>query len=325
MTRPAELLGLGGARPRRVVTNEELGRRLDTADEWIRSRVGIRERRIAAPEDTVVSLAAAAGRNALVAGAVEPGELDLVIVATCTAESAIPQAAAQVAVALGAAGVGAFDLNAACAGFTTALAVARDLVGAGTVDRVLVVASEKMSDWLDWDERSVAVLMGDGAAAAVVAPAADPAAPSGIGPVVWGSRGRDASVLGIPDRRSYLQMDGREVFRWASALGPEVLEVVKRSGLEPEDVGIFVPHQANGRIVDVLARSVGLPEQVPVARDLEIAGNSSAASVPLAFTQAVVDGTVAPGAHALLFAFGAGLAYAGQLVRVPARAVMSDV
>lgn len=308
----SRVLALGGYRPERVLTNTELAAMVDTSDEWIGSRVGIRERRIAAASQTPVDLAAHAGGKALAASGLQPSEIDLVIVATCTMESSIPQAAAQVAHHLDIDCPGAFDVNAACAGFCYALAVASDAVRAGSARHALVIGSEKMSQWIDWTDRSTCVLFADGAGAAVIGPADD----IGIGPVVWGSSGGKAGVLGIPDRHSFLQQDGKEVYRWATSLAGVVEQACERAGVGLADLDVFVPHQANVRIIDAMVGHLGL-EGVVVAKDVITSGNTTAASTPLALSRMVDRGEVRSGGHALLFGFGAGLSYAAQVIEVP--------
>ncbi len=313
----ARILGLGEYRPSKVVTNAELARTVDTDDEWIRSRVGIRSRRIAEPDQTVMDMAVAAGGKAIAASGLPPADIDLVIVATCTMESAIPNAAGQVAHRLGIQAPGAFDVNAGCAGFCYALAVAADHVRAGTATNVLVIGAEKMSAWVDWTDRSSCILFGDGAGAAVVGPVADPDQPPGIGPVVWGSVGALADKISIPDRTSSLRQDGQRVFWWATAeLPPVARAACERAGVAPQDLVAFVPHQANLRIIEGLAKRVGIPQAV-VARDIVETGNTSAASVPLALCGLLASGEVPSGSPVLLFGFGAGLTYAAQVVIAP--------
>jgi 3-oxoacyl-[acyl-carrier-protein] synthase-3 len=313
----ARILGLGEHRPSAVVTNDELAATLDTTDEWIRSRVGITSRRIAAPDETVMDMAVAAGGKAIAASGLLPADIGLVIVATCTMETTIPNAAAQVAYRLGIAAPGAFDLNACCAGFCYALAVAADHVRSGTVRHALVIGAEKMSAWVDWTERSTCVLFGDGAGAAVVGPVADPAQPSGIGPVVWGSVGALADKITVPDRASRLRQDGSRVFWWATAeLDPIARLACERAGVDPAELAGFVPHQANLRIIEGLAKRIGAPNAV-VARDIVDTGNTSAASVPLALSRLLSSGAIPSGGPILLFGFGAGLSYAAQVVIAP--------
>ncbi|HYA50116.1 MAG TPA: beta-ketoacyl-ACP synthase 3, partial [Streptosporangiaceae bacterium] len=203
------ILAFGGYQPARVVTNDELAATVDTTDEWIRSRVGIASRRIAGPDESLADMATAAGGKALAASGLPAADIDLVIVATCTAETAIPNIAATVATRLGIAAPGAYDLNAACAGFCYALATASDAVRSGTSRHVLVVGAEKLSQWVDWTDRSTCIIFADGAGAAVVGPVSDPQAGPGIGPVVWGSDGAMADKIEIKDRNSFLMQEGQ--------------------------------------------------------------------------------------------------------------------
>ena len=310
------VLGIGGYQPDRVVTNEDLAKTVDTNDEWIRSRVGIASRRIAADGETVADMAEAAGAKALAASGLGPEAIDLVIVATCTPESQIPNVAAGVADRLGIKAVGAFDLNAACAGFCYALNVAADAVRAGTSRNVLVIGAEKLSQWVDWTDRSTCIIFADGAGAAVVGRSAD-GEPAGIGPVVWGSAGDQAERITIPDRNGYLRQDGQAVFRWTTtALAPVAREACERAGVKPGDITAFVPHQANLRIVEAIARRLGIPRE-RVADDIVHAGNTSSASIPLALARMEEQGRLEPGTPALLLGFGAGLSYAAQVITLP--------
>lgn len=312
----ARILGLGEHQPTTVVTNADLAARMDTTDEWIRSRVGIASRRIAGPDESVADMAVAAGGKALAASGLAPTDVDLVIVATCTMPSPIPSAAAQVASRLGIPAPGAYDLNAACAGFVYGLTTAASAVTSGAATNVLLIGAEKLSDWVDQDDRSTAIIFADGAGAAVVGPAAE-AADVGIGPVVWGSAGDSSELISIPARDGFLGQEGQAVFRWATtAMAPVAKEACRRAGIAPSDLVAFVPHQANLRIVEAIARRLGAPD-VLVADDIVEAGNTSSASVPLALARMVARGEVRSGDPVLLLGFGAGLTYAGQVVLCP--------
>jgi 3-oxoacyl-[acyl-carrier-protein] synthase-3 len=313
----ARVLAFGGYQPARVVTNDELAQTVDTTDEWIRSRVGIASRRIAGPDETVADMAVQAGGKALAASGLSPDDIDLVIVATCTPEVQIPNTAAQVARRLGIMAPGAYDLNAACAGFCYALANAADAVRTGTARNVLVIGAEKLSQWVDWTDRSTCIIFADGAGAAVVGPVADPGDAPGIGPVLWGSDGDLADKIYIKDRNSFIFQEGQAVFRWATtALAPLAKAACERAGVEPADLAAFVPHQANLRIVEAIARRLGAPQAI-VANDIVNAGNTSSASIPLALSRMIERGEVGAGAHALLVGFGAGMCYAAQVITVP--------
>jgi 3-oxoacyl-[acyl-carrier-protein] synthase III len=312
----ARILAFGGYQPDNVVTNNDLARQMDTSDEWIRSRVGIISRRIAGPEESVTDMATAAGGKALAASGLSAADIDLVIVATCSTDVPIPNVSATVAHRLGIIGPGAYDLNAACAGFCYALAAASDTIRAGSAGHILVVGAEKMSAWMDWNDRSTCIIFADGAGAAVVGPAG-PGEPPGIGPVVWGSAGDMAERITIPGRNGGLRQDGQAVFRWATTqLHPVALQACERAGIKPEDLSAFVPHQANLRIVEAIARRLGIPRE-RVADDIVHAGNTSSASIPLALSRMAERGALEPGTAALLLGFGAGLCYAAQVITIP--------
>jgi 3-oxoacyl-[acyl-carrier-protein] synthase-3 len=314
--RGAKVLGFGGYQPDKVVTNDDLAKLVDTNDEWIRARVGIASRRIAREDESVVDMAEAAGAKALAASGLEPSEVDLVIVATCSPLTPLPNVAAVVAHRLGIVAPGAYDLNAACAGFCYAIATASDAVRAGSARNVLVIGAEKMSDWIDWTDRSTCIIFADGAGAAVVGPTED-GEPSGIGPVVWGSAGDQAQKITITGRTGALTQDGQAVFRWATtALYPIALEACTRAGVAPADISAFVPHQANLRIIEAIAKKLGIPRD-RVADDIVHAGNTSSASIPLALSRMSEQGRLQPGTPALLIAFGAGLSYASQVITIP--------
>jgi 3-oxoacyl-[acyl-carrier-protein] synthase III len=309
----ARIVAFGHYQPSRVVTNAELAQHIDTNDEWIRSRVGIAERRIAAPEETVTDMSVQAGGKALAAGGLSPDDVDLVIVATCTPESPIPNVSASVAHRLGIAAPGAFDVNAACAGFCYALATASDAIRSGSARNVLVIGAEKLSQWVDWTDRATCIIFADGAGAAVVTGADTP----GIGPVVWGSSGGHADKIFIKDRNSHLFQEGQSVFRWATTtLHPVAIEACRRAGVDPAELAAFVPHQANLRIVEAIARRVRAPNAV-IADDIVTAGNTSAASIPLAISRMAERNQLPSGAPALILGFGAGLTYAAQVIKIP--------
>jgi 3-oxoacyl-[acyl-carrier-protein] synthase-3 len=312
----ARIISLGGYQPGNVVTNDDLAAQVDTSDEWIRSRVGIISRRFAGPDESVADMAVVAGGKALAGSGLAPADIDLVIVASCSAEAPIPNASAMVAHRLGIGAPGAYDLNAACAGFCYALANAADAVRAGTARHVLVIGSEKMTAWIDPHDRSTCIIFADGAGAAVVGPVAD-GEPAGIGPVVWGSAGDLAAKIGIPDRNSYMYQEGQAVFRWATtAMHPIAIQACERAGVAVSDLSAFVPHQANLRIVEAIARRLGVPRE-RVADDIVHAGNTSSASIPLALARMTERGDLKSGSPALLLGFGAGMCYAAQVITVP--------
>jgi 3-oxoacyl-[acyl-carrier-protein] synthase-3 len=313
----ARILAFGGYQPDNVVTNDDLAAVMDTNDEWIRSRVGIASRRIAAPEETVADMAVAAAGKAIAGSGVSLADIDLVIVATCSAESLIPNVSATVAHRLGIAGPGAYDINAACAGFCYGLANASDAIRGGSARHVLVIGAEKMSAWVDQGDRSTRIIFADGAGAAVVGPVDDAANQPGIGPVAWGSDGGLAEKIVIKDRNSFLTQEGQAVFRWAtSELHRLGLEACERAGVRPQDLAAFVPHQANLRIIEALARKVGVARE-RLADDIIHAGNTSSASIPLALARMTERGDLESGAPVLLIGFGAGMCYAAQVITVP--------
>ena len=328
----ASILGLGAYRPRRVVSNQQLVERIDSTDQWIRSRSGIVTRRFADEDETVAAMSVAASRQALAEGGIDAGQLDCVIVATVSHLLQTPSVAAQITHELGATPAAAFDVSAACAGFCYGVSLAADMVRAGSARHVLVIGVERLSDLLDLTDRSTAFIFADGAGAAIVGPSDEP----GIGPVVWGSDGERFDLIRQetpwpvdpdpgeePDPDSIkgahvLRMEGSPVFRWASFEMAKVAQrTLEATGLTVDDLDLFVPHQANMRITDLMARALGLPPHVVIARDIAEQGNTSAASVPLALRRLVEDGSARRGDLALLIAFGAGLVYAAQVVRMP--------
>ncbi|HLX46756.1 MAG TPA: beta-ketoacyl-ACP synthase III [Streptosporangiaceae bacterium] len=312
----ARILAFGGYQPANEVTNDDLARTVDTSDEWIRARVGIASRRIAGPDESVPDMAVAAGGKAIAASGLSPADIDLVIVATCTHEVQIPNVSATVAHRLGITAPAAYDLNAACAGFCYALAGASDAVRAGSARHVLVIGAEKLSQWVDWTDRSTCIIFADGAGAAVVGPAAGPGQ-AGIGPVAWGSAGDLAGTIQIADRNSFITQEGQAVFRWATTkLHPVAQAACAKAGVDPQDLAAFVPHQANLRIMESLARQLGVPRE-RVADDIVHAGNTSSASIPLALSRMIERDELGSGEHALLLGFGAGLSYAAQVITMP--------
>jgi 3-oxoacyl-[acyl-carrier-protein] synthase-3 len=313
--RGTKIVAMGHYQPAKVLTNEDLTHIVDTTDEWITSRVGIKERRVAESE-TVADMATAAAGKALANAGLTPYDIDQVIVATCSSIDRCPNVACRVANNLGITAPAAFDLNTGCSGFEYALATADHAIRAGAARRALVIGAEKLTDVTDYTDRTSCILFGDAAGAAVVEAVGDDEEP-GIGPVLWGSDPSKGSVLTIEGRRPYIKQDGPTVFRWTQTELPKLIaETCRRAGVEPSELGGFVAHQANLRIIEPLAKKLGATNAV-VARDIVESGNTSAASVPMALSKLIERGELTSGVPVLLFGFGGGLTYAGQVVRCP--------
>lgn len=321
----ARMLGVGSYSPARVVTNAEMCERIDSTDEWIRERSGITERRFAAPDETVADMAVAAASKALASAGITADQVDCIIVASVTHLKATPSAAAEVSHRLGAGRAPAFDISAACAGFCYGLSMAQDFIRGGSATYVVVIGVEKLTDIVDPNDRSTAFLFADGAGAAVIGPSDTPA----IGPTVWGADGSQLDAITMSGRYEDLRdndhaeyphvvMQGQAVFRWAvhdmSIVAQQALDA---AGITADQLDAFIPHQANLRIVDAMVRSLKLPANIPVARDIVTSGNTSAASIPLAMDHMLQAGQIRSGGLALLIGFGAGLAYAAQVVELP--------
>jgi 3-oxoacyl-[acyl-carrier-protein] synthase-3 len=321
----ARILGGGGYRPARVVTNDDICQYIDSSDEWIRERTGIVTRHFADADETVVDMSAAASAKALASAGIAADQIDTVIVSTVTHLSQTPSAAAELAFRLGTRAPAAFDLSAACAGFSYGLAIAQDLIRGGSATHVLVVGVEKLSDLTDPTDRSIAFIFGDGAGAVVIGPSDTP----GIGPVVWGSDGEQTEAITqdftwnvLRDDPGHkfpsLRMNGQQVFRWAVfEIAKVAQEALDAAGITSEQLDVFIPHQANMRITDAMKKKLNLPDRVVVARDIAETGNTSAASIPLAMGRMLEEGQIKRGDVALLIGFGAGLVYSAQVVVVP--------
>ncbi|SDK69705.1 3-oxoacyl-[acyl-carrier-protein] synthase-3 [Actinopolyspora mzabensis] len=310
------VLGFGSAQGNRVVTNDDLTQYVETNDEWIQQRVGIVSRRLGEDDQTVVSMAVEAGSKAVADAGLSPADVDQVIIATCTMPGPIPNAAAQVADRIGITTPGAFDLNAACAGFCYALNTASDFIRGGSARRVLVIGAERFQEWLDWEDRANCIIFADGAGAAVVGPAEEPA----IGPAALGSAGDMVDTIYLRENR-YIYQEGQTVFRWAtSEVAPVAARAVEQAGLQLSDVDALVAHQANLRIVEAVAKKLrqqGARDDLVVARDIVHSGNTSAASIPLAIDHMRSAGEINSGDVLLLVGFGAGLSYGGQVIICP--------
>ena len=323
--REARILGIGTYRPSRVVPNAEIVEAIDSSDEWIQQRSGIKERRFAGPDESIQMMSVAASRQALEQAGIEAAQVDCVIVATVSHMLQTPAIATAIAHELGTDKSPAFDISAACAGFCHGLALGSDMVRGGSAKHVLVIGVERLTDITSLNDRGTAFIFADGAGAAVVGPSDE----VGIGTVVWGSDGeqfdlirqtedwRDVMTQDKP-AMPHLVMQGAAVFRWASfEMAKVAAQALDRAGITADDLDVFVPHQANMRIIDAMARSMKLPATVKIARDIAEQGNTSAASIPLALGRMIEEGEAKSGDVALLIAFGAGLAYAAQVVTVP--------
>ncbi|MEU3369076.1 beta-ketoacyl-ACP synthase III [Streptomyces sp. NPDC006711] len=311
--RGSRVVAVGHYQPAKVLTNDDLAELVDTSDEWISSRVGIRTRHVAGPDEPVDELAAHAAAKALAGAGLTPADIDLVLVATSTALDRSPNTAARVAARLGMGSPAVMDLNVVCAGFTHALATADSLVRTGTATRALVIGADSMTAVTDWTDRSTCVLVGDGAGAVVIEASEDAL----IGPVLWGSVPEMGHAVRIEGSPPVFAQEGQSVYRWATTqLPPIARQVCERAGLTPEDLAAVVLHQANLRIIEPVARKIGAVNAV-VARDVVESGNTSAASIPMALSKLVERGEISTGDPVLLFGFGGNLSYAGQVVRCP--------
>ena len=327
--RYSEVLGFGVHRAQRVVTNEEIIGPIDSSDEWIRERTGIVQR-LWAPDDVdIIDMGADAASKALAHAGITAEQLGTVIVSTISHPYQTPSAAVLVAARIGATNAGAFDVSAACAGFPYGVGLADGIISTGQSDYVLVVGVEKLSSWTDPTDRGTAFIFADGAGAFVLGPADAP----GVGPTIWGADGTEFNTIVVTPnwlelREQFrasgdftwptLRMEGQKVFKWAvSSMVTVCYQALEAAGLTPDDIQLFVPHQANNRITDAMVRGLKFPESVIIARDIIMTGNTSAASIPLALDGLVNDGLAKSGDLALMVGFGAGLAYAAQVVRVP--------
>ncbi|MTB72536.1 beta-ketoacyl-ACP synthase III [Arsenicicoccus sp. MKL-02] len=310
----SSIVSVGHYQPERILDNEELSRLVDTSDEWITRRVGIAQRRVAAPDETVADMATNAARDALQDKGIDPAGIDLVIVATCTNHDRSPSTAAQVARRLGLGTTPAvMDVNAVCSGFCHALALADQAIATGSATRAVVVGVDKFTDFIDWSDRTTCILVGDGAGAVVVEASPEPR----VSPVVWGSVPDMGDAVVIKELPDGFSQQGQAVFRWTTTELPAIArQICDRAGIAPSELGAIVLHQANLRIIEPLAARIGAVDAV-VSTDVVESGNTSAASVPLALSKLVRSGRVPSGAPILLFGFGGGLAYAGQVVRCP--------
>ena len=322
----AHIVGWGMYVPQNVVTNDDLAQRVDTSDTWIRSRTGIRERRVALEKETTASMAVCAAKEALDQARVHPIDVDLIVVATLTPEHIMPATACLVQDALGAKNAGAFDLSAGCTGFVYALSVASSMIRSGSAKVAIVIGSETMSRIIDWDDRSTCVLFGDGAGAVVLQASEEP---GGVLATVLGSDGAGGNHLIVPaggskmptniqtvaERQHFLKMNGPEVFRFATrVMGRAAKEACEQADVDLKDIDLFIPHQANTRIIQSATKYLKLDE-AKVYENLHKYGNTSSASIPIALCEAIAEGRVKERDHLVFVGFGAGLTWGATVVQ----------
>ena len=332
--RHAAITGWGMAIPDRVLTNADLERLVETTDEWIVSRTGIKERRVVGANDSTTSLSVAAARQALEKADLTADDIDLIIVGTCTPDQFLVSQACLVQAEIGG-NAGAFDLGAACSGFVYALVTGSQFIQSGLYDRVLVIGVDTLTRFVDYSDRSTCVLFGDGAGAVVLEATdqkrgllssvlgADGVGHKHLYVPGWGSLVPESAEL-FPEYRPYLQMNGREVFKFAvRVMGDAAAEAVERAGLTLDDVDMFIPHQANSRIIDAAAKRLDLPQD-RIWTNLDRYGNTSAASVPIALFEAIDAGKIEDGDNLVFVAFGGGLSWAAGVVRWGTAGVCRD-
>ena len=330
MMRYAHIIGWGRYLPDRIVTNDELAAMVDTSDEWIYQRTGIRTRHIAAPHETTATLAFEAAARALTVADLHPSQVELIIVATSTPEYMFPSTACKVQDYLGASRAGAFDLSAACSGFVYALQMAAQSIATGSVRNAVVIGSETMSRVIDWQDRGTCVLFGDGAGAVVLQGSS---VPGGVMATTLRSDGSGADLLSLPAlyhnpvpiagaefssngyHKNIVDMDGRQVYRFATnVIASSIQEVLKQAELTIDDIALIVPHQANTRIIEAAAKKLKLPMD-KFYLNVEHNGNTSAASIPLALCDAVRDGRLRPDDNVVFVGFGGGLTWGASIVK----------
>jgi len=320
----SRILSFGAARGDVIVTNDELVEAIDSSDEWIRQRTGIITRKRARKGVDAIDLAETASREAIERAGIRPDQLGAVLISTISNVAVTPSMASLLADRIGATPAPAYDISAACAGYTYGIAQADALIRAGAAEYVLVVGAEKLSQYVDPTDRSISFLLGDGAGAAIVGPSDDP----GISATVWGSDGSKWDAVGMNATfEEYLdgekpwprmRQDGQTVFRWAVwEMAKVAKQALEGAGVTAADLAAFIPHQANMRIIDELAKQIGLPDTVQIGRDIETTGNTSAASIPLATHRLLEEHPELSGGLALQIGFGAGLVFGAQVVRLP--------
>ncbi len=326
MERYAHIVGWGLAVPERVLTNADLARMVDTNDEWIYTRTGIRERRIAGPKETTVSLSTQAARAALDSANIDPETVDLIIVATSTPNHIMPATACLVQDALGAVNAGGFDLSAACTGFIYALNMGAAAIQSGAHNTVVVIGAETMSRIVNWNDRGTCILFGDGAGAVVLRASEHPggvlctvtrADGSGGDSLVVpaGGSAAPASFETVRDHKHTIHMDGKAVYRFATRVVVAVIrEAVQKAGLTLDDIALFVPHQANRRIIESAGQTLGVPED-RLFMNIDRMGNTSAASIPIALAEAAQQGRLRPNDHVVVVGFGSGLTWGASVIK----------
>lgn len=328
ITQNSRVLSVGAFRPARVVPNSEIVDLIESSDEWIQQRTGIASRHLAAKDESLIDMSVKAVQIAIDRAKISVEEIDAIIFATISYPFQAPSAATELAARIGANKSAAFDISAACAGFSYGVGMASDFVRNKTAKYVLVVGGEKLSDFTDPTDRATAFIFADGVGAVIVGPSET----VGIGPTIWGSdvQNRDAitlepSFLEFKNGKSVddvgwpnIAQEGQRVFRWAVyEMAPVGRAAIEAAGITPGDLAAFIPHQANERIIDSLVKSMGLPDTVEVARDIRTTGNTSSASIPLAMDRLLHEHPDLHGKNALLIGFGAGLVFAAQVVELP--------
>ncbi|MFH1709946.1 MAG: beta-ketoacyl-ACP synthase III [bacterium] len=316
----AKIIGTGSYVPKKVLTNFDLEKIVDTSDEWIRERTGIRERRIAADGEATSDLALEAARRAIESAKIDPKELELIIVGTSSPDMLFPSTACIIQDKIGAVNAAAFDVSAACSGFNYALAAAASFIESGLYNNVLVIGADTLAKYLDWTDRNTCILFGDGAGAAILKGSADG---SGILASHLGAEGSGGKYLIMPGggsrdpeaKKRFIWMDGKEVFRFAAKVLPKCVKaVLEKAKLKIEDVSLLIPHQANIRIIDFALKNLGLSKN-KVYVNLDRYGNTSAASIPIALDEALKEGRIKKGDIVALAGFGAGLTYGANIVK----------
>ena len=319
---------MGAYRPARVVPNSEIVDLIESSDEWIQQRTGIASRHIAAEDESLIEMSAKAAETAIKRAGIGIEQIDAIIFATISYPFQAPSAATELAARIGANTAAAFDISAACAGFSYAVGMASDFVRNRTSKYVLVIGGEKLSDFTDPTDRATAFIFADGVGAVIIGPSES----VGIAPTIWGSdvqnrdaitlepsflefkKGKSVDDVGWPN----IAQEGQRVFRWAVyEMAPVGRSAIEAAGITPSDLAAFIPHQANERIIDSLVKSMGLPDSVEVARDIRTTGNTSSASIPLAMDRMLEEHPELHGKNALLIGFGAGLVFAAQVVELP--------